>query len=188
MGDVTQLLRQIERGDRCASEKLLPLIYAELRGLASARMAAERQDHTLQATALVHEAYLRLVNREVAEQWQSVGQFYAAAAEAMRRILIDHARNRAREKRGGGRKRVDLDRIDLAERTNADELIVVDESLSRLALEHPQSAELVKLRFYCGMKLGEAAHVLGISQRTAKRYLAFARGWMADDLQRGDLA
>ncbi|REK17433.1 MAG: RNA polymerase subunit sigma [Planctomycetota bacterium] len=183
MSDVTRILLAIHRGDRQAPEALLPLVYDELRKLAAARLAHERPDQTLQATALVHEAYLRLVDVGSAEPWDSRGHFFAAAAEAMRRILIDRARNRNRLKRGGGWQRVSLDELDVADNASDDDLLALDEALTQLAREHPQAAELVKLRFFAGLTTEDAARALGISLRTANRHWAFARAWLYRSLQ-----
>jgi RNA polymerase sigma factor (TIGR02999 family) len=184
MADVTQILQDIEQGDPHAAEQLLPLVYDELRKLAAQRLANEKPGQTLQATALVHEAYLRLVDAEKARHWNSRGHFFAAAAEAMRRILVNRARNKGRLKRGGGRQRVDLDNIcDLATASDED-LLDLDEALERLAGPHPECAELVKLRFFAGMTLDEAAAALGLARRTADRQWAFARAWLFDALSR----
>ena len=169
-------------GDRQAAADLLPLVYDELRKLAAARMAAENPGHTLDATALVHEAYLRLIGDQ---QFEGRGHFFAAAAEAMRRVLVNHARDRTRQKRGGGRNRVDLDRLTGPAAASDDDLIELDDALGRLAGEFPVAAELVKLRFFAGMTLGEAADALGIPRRTADRHWAFARAWLADALAGG---
>jgi RNA polymerase sigma factor (TIGR02999 family) len=182
MSDVTRLLEAAAAGDRKAADALLPLVYDELRKLAAVRMSAEAPGHTLDATALVHEAYLRLVGDQ---QFEGRGHFFAAAAEAMRRVLVDHARDRNRLKRGGGRRRVDLDRLtDLAAATD-DDLLGLDDALGRLAEDYPAAAELVKLRFFAGVTLAEAADALGLSDRTADRYWVFARTWLADALTRG---
>jgi RNA polymerase sigma factor (TIGR02999 family) len=181
MNEVTRILSEIEPGDSSAAERLLPLVYDELHRLAAARMADERADHTLDATALVHEAYLRLVGDQ---HFEGRAHFFAAAAEAMRRVLVDHSRNRARLKRGGGRHRIDLDRLtDPASATDED-LLALDEALERLARRYPQAAKVVKLRFFAGMTLDEAAETLGVSLRTANRQWAFARAWLAAALAR----
>jgi RNA polymerase sigma factor (TIGR02999 family) len=179
MSDVTQLLDAAAAGDRQAAADLLPLVYDELRKLAAARMAAEAPGHTLDGTALVHEAYLRLVGDQ---QFDGRGHFFAAAAEAMRRILINHARDRSRMRRGGGRRRVDLDRLTGLAAAGDDDLLELDDALDHLAKEYPAAAELVKLRFFAGMTLGEAADALGLPRRTADRHWAFARAWLADAL------
>jgi RNA polymerase sigma factor (TIGR02999 family) len=182
VGDVTRILADIERGDRHAAGQLLPLVYDELRRLAAARLARESPGQSLQATALVHEAYLRLVGGDPDRPFDGRGHFFAAAAEAMRRILIDRARDRRRLKRGGGRRRVriDLDRL-LAEPPD-DDLLALDEALSALAREDPGTAALVKLRAFAGLTLGQAADVLGIGRRTADRDWAYARAWLCHAL------
>ena len=182
MSDVTLILEQIEGGDPSASERLLPLVYDELRKLAAARMAHERADHTLPPTALVHEAYVRLVDNERAQHWDSRGHFFGAAAEAMRRILINRARDRRRTVEGSPVRRIDLDLVNQAEQTPPDELVALDEALSELANEDPLSAELVKLRFFAGLTQGEAAEALSVPRRTADRYWAYARAWLYERL------
>jgi RNA polymerase sigma factor (TIGR02999 family) len=182
MTDVTRILSAIEHGDPHAAAQLLPLVYDELRKLAVARMAEERADHTLQPTALVHEAYLRLVEGAAPNaSWHSRGHFFAAAAEAMRRILVDQARRKRRPKHGGDRQRVDLD--EAAAITNSPEdLLALDEALAKLAREEPRKAELVKLRFFAGLTIPEAAKMLGISTATAERYWSYARVWLYAEL------
>ena len=182
MSDVTRLIEAVQTGDRQAAADLLPLVYDELRKLAAARMAAESPGHTLDATALVHEAYLRLVGDQ---HFDGRGHFFAAAAEAMRRVLVNHARDRNRLKRGGGRNRVDLDRLTGPAAATDDDLLELDDALDRLAKEFPAAAELVKLRFFAGMTLGDAADALGLPRRTADRHWAFARAWLADALAGG---
>jgi RNA polymerase sigma factor (TIGR02999 family) len=182
MAEITQLLEAATAGDRQAAADLLPLVYDELRKLAAARMAAEKPGHTLDATALVHEAYLRLVGDQ---HYDGKAHFFAAAAEAMRRVLVNHARDRGRLKRGGGRKRVDLDRLTNPAAASDHDLLELDDALDRLAVEFPIAAELVKLRFFAGMSLGEAATTLGLPRRTADRHWAFARAWLADALAGG---
>ena len=182
MSEITHLLTAAAAGDRQAAADLLPLVYDELRQLAAARMAAERPGHTLDATALVHEAYLRLVGDQ---HFDGKAHFFAAAAEAMRRVLVNHARDRSRLKRGGGRNRVDLDRITSPAAATDDDLLELDDALDRLANEFPVAAELVKLRFFAGMTLGEAAEALGLPRRTADRHWAFARAWLAEALGGG---
>jgi RNA polymerase sigma factor (TIGR02999 family) len=186
MNNVTQILAQIERGDEAAAERLLPLVYDELRKLAAAKLAHEKPGQTLQATALVHEAYLKLVDVETANRWNSRGHFFAAAAEAMRRILINRARDKHRLKRGGHLRRIDLDKIEFALDTPDDNLLALDEALTRLADENQPCAELVKLRFFAGLSLREAAAALGISTSTADRYWAYARAWLFEALRSDD--
>lgn len=178
MSDVTRILSQIESGDPSAVEQLLPLVYDELRKLAASRLAEERARQTLQATALVHEAYLRLVDRESVQQWNSRGHFFAAAAESMRRILVEQARKRSRLKRGGDRNRLDLDALQLSVPEVADELLALDEALTLLAQAHPDKAALVQLRFFAGLTVEEAAQSLGISSSTADRHWTYARAWL----------
>jgi RNA polymerase sigma factor (TIGR02999 family) len=178
MSEVTRILSAIERGDPHAAEQLLPLVYEELRNLAAARLAQEKPGQTLQATALVHEAYLRLVDVERAQHWNSRGHFFAAAAEAMRRILVEKARKRRRLKRGGDRQRLDLDAVQLSVREVPDDLLALDEALTQLAQEHPEKAELVKLRYFAGLTVAEAAKALGIAPSTADRYWTYARAWL----------
>src|SRR5215470_17018563 len=168
MSDVTDILSAIEQGEPQAAAQLLPLVYDELRQLAAAKLAQEKPGHTLQATALVHEAYLRLVDAEQAQQWNSRGHFFAAAAEAMRRILIDNARRKRRPKHGGDRKRVDLDHACTFADGSRDDVLALDEALTQLTSEDPKKAELVKLRYFGGFSLGEAADLLGISSAMAK--------------------
>jgi RNA polymerase sigma factor (TIGR02999 family) len=179
MSDVTRILSAIEQGDPTAAEQLLPLVYDELRKLAAQRLAEEKPGQTLEATALVHEAYLRLVGNDPSDQWNSRGHFFAAAAEAMRRILVEAARRKGRQKRGGAWSRRDLRIVDPAmEGPNAD-VLAVDESLSQLATDHPEHAELVKLRYFAGLTLAEAAAALDISTATADRRWRYARAWLA---------
>jgi RNA polymerase sigma factor (TIGR02999 family) len=175
MSDVTRILSAIEQGDPSAARQLLPLVYDELRKLAAEKVANERPGQTLQATALVHEAYLRLVDVAQAQHWNSRGHFFVAAAEAMRRILINRARDKNRHKRGGGWKRVDLDGLSVADRASEDELVAIDDALQELARKNEPCAELVKLRFFTGLTSDEAADAMGIARRTANRYWAFAR-------------
>lgn len=186
MSDVTRILSAIEQGEPQASERLLPLVYDELRKLAAQRMALEMPGQTLQATALVHEAYLRLVGGEQPQRWSSRGHFFAAAAEAMRRIVLNRARDRQRLKRGGGRRRVDLQQLMLASDVPDDDLIALDEALERLSVHDSPSAELVKLLFFAGLTLDEAAQARGISRRTADRHWAYARAWLYRELRDGD--
>jgi len=177
MTEVTQILSAIQHGDGDAIERLLPIVYDELRVLAQKHMNRERSDHTLQATALVHEAYMRLIDGQE-PAWPSRGYFFAAAAEAMRRILIDRARARGSLKRGGGRRRLRLDQDPLASEELSGELIDLDEALTKLAAEDAQKADLVKLRFFAGLTMDEAAAALGISSATADRYWRYARAWL----------
>jgi RNA polymerase sigma factor (TIGR02999 family) len=178
MSDVTLILSKIEAGDPTAAKELLPLVYDELRKLAGSRMAAERPDHTLQATALVHEAYIRLVDVQQVQHWNSRGHFFGAAAEAMRRIAIERARARATQKRGGNAGRVHLDQ--LAERADesAEDLLQLNEALSLLEKHDAQAAALVKLRFFAGLGHQEAADALGITRRVADRLWALSRAWL----------
>jgi len=179
MTHVTRILSAIEQGDPHAAEQLLPLVYDELRQLAAQKLVPEKPGQTLQATALVHEAYLRLVDVQQAQHWDSRGHFFAAAAEAMRRILIDQARRKQRPKHGGDRKRVDLNEgLSLSAAADDDDLLALDEALAKLAVEEPVKAELVKLHFFAGLTLEEAGRILGIAPRTAKRYWAYARAWL----------
>jgi RNA polymerase sigma factor (TIGR02999 family) len=178
MNDVTQILRQMEQGELLAAERLLPLVYDELKKLAAARLAHELPGQTLQPTALVHEAYIRLVNARQAQGWQSRGHFFAAAAEAMRRILVDGARRKRREKHGGARKRVSLDDVAPETPDFRHDLLALDAALTRQTAEDSQAARLVELRHFAGLSVAEAAQVLGISARTADRVWAFARAWL----------
>jgi RNA polymerase sigma factor (TIGR02999 family) len=175
MNDVTRILSDIEQGDPQAAEHLLPLVYAELRKLAAAKLAQEQPGQTLQATALVHEAYLRLVDVDQARHWNSRGHFFAAAAEAMRRILVDQARRKQAAKRGGTSRRVALDAVDVARTPPEEDLIAVDEALTRLAAEDPQAARLIQLRYFAGLALEEAAEVVGVSRSTAYEHWSYAR-------------
>jgi RNA polymerase sigma factor (TIGR02999 family) len=178
MSEISRILSAIEQGDPQAAEQLLPLVYEELRRLATQKMGLEAPGQTLQATALVHEAYLRLVGAQKVQRWDSRGHFFAAAAEAMRRILINRARDKKRVKRGGERRRVDLDRIEIALDTNDEQLIALDEALTQLAVEDPEAARLVNLRFFAGLTLKDAAVSLGFAPRTAERQWAYARAWL----------
>jgi RNA polymerase sigma factor (TIGR02999 family) len=209
MGEVTRLISAIDRGEPRAAEQLLPLVYDELRKLAANRLAQERPGQTLQATALVHEAYLRLVgsagsaepelrvdtasaalerSRRAGGTYNSRGHFFAAAAEAMRRILIDQARRKGRDKRGGGMRRVELNGVDLPTEAPCD-VLVIDEAVQKLAAEDPRAAELVKLQYFAGLTLTEAAEVLGISRTTAYHDWAYARAWLRCELdERADQA
>ena len=178
MGDVTQILAKIESGDQQASKELLPLVYDELRKLAAYRMSAERPDNTLQATALVHEAYLRLVGKDDAQQWNSRGHFFSAAAEAMRRILIDRARHKETVRSGGSAQRVPLDEVEPAWESSGVDLLALNEALLQLERDDPRKAELVKLRFFAGLSVREAAKALGIAPSTAIADWAYAKGWL----------
>src|SRR6266478_6225682 len=182
MSDVTRILLAIDQGDPRAAEKLLPLVYDELRKLAAQKMAQEKPGQTLQATALVHEAYLRLVDVEKVQHWDSRGHFFAAAAEAMRRILVDSARRHRAQKRGGNHERIDLP--ELAERAPDDplDLLALDDALQKLEEQHPQKAQVVKLRFFAGCSLEETAEHMGISRATAQRHWAYARAWLFGQL------
>jgi len=184
MTDVTSILSQIENGDPAASEQLLPLVYKELRDLANQRLANEKPGQTLQPTALVHEAYLRLIGDDPNRCWKSRGHFFGAAAEAMRRILIDNARKKRRPKHGGDRRRVDLDGQVLMTDDRADELISLDRSLDKLAQEFPMKAELVKLRYFAGLTHQQAAEALGISRATADRYWAYAKSFLYCEMEK----
>jgi RNA polymerase sigma factor (TIGR02999 family) len=183
MSDVTQIHQAIDHGDAQAATELLPLVYEELRKLAAARMANEAAGHTLQPTALVHEAWLRLTRDEPKAQFANRAHFFAAAAEAMRRILVDRARRKSANKRGGGWERINLDGVDIAADANDDALLLISESLEKLAKEEPQAAEIVKLRFFAGLTLEEAGQALGFTGRTAKRHWAFARAWLYDAMK-----
>jgi RNA polymerase sigma factor (TIGR02999 family) len=186
MNDVTRILSAIEQGDPSAAGQLLPLVYDELRLLAAQRLTHEKPGQTLQATALVHEAYVRLVGTEQVQHWDSRRHFFAAVAEAMRRILLDRARDKCRIKRGGNWRRLSLDEVDLSVAEPPDDLPALDEALQKFAQEDSLCAELVRLRFFAGLTLEEAATTLGIARRTADRYWAFARSWLYDELSTGD--
>lgn len=188
MSDVTRILSQVKQGDRQAAEQLLPLVYEELRRLASAKMAREKAGQTLQATALVHEAYLRLVGGARNDQWDSRRHFFAAAAEAMRRILVENARRKGRQKRGGDRRRNELLDADLASLPAGDEVLDLDAALAELSDHEPRCAELAKLRFFAGLTLEETALALDISLRTAKRDWAYARAWLGRELRVYDVS
>jgi RNA polymerase sigma factor (TIGR02999 family) len=178
MSDITRILSAIDEGDPLAGEQLLPLVYDELRKLATQRLAREKPGHSLQATALVHEAYLRLVGAEQAQHWDGRGHFFAAAAEAMRRILVESVRRKKRKKRGGDGERAPLDQIEMALPPPDDDLLALDDALTRLAAERPEVAELVKLRFFAGLTMDEAAETLAISPATAYRQWNYARAWL----------
>ena len=178
MPDVTRILRAIDGGDRNAAEQLLPLVYEELRRLAAQRLASEKPGQTLQGTALVHEAYLRLVDGRPDQKWDGRGHFFAAAAEAMRRILIERARQKASLKHGGDVQRVDFEALDSIAVESSEELLALDEALQELERHDPSAAKLVKLRFYAGLGHQEAAEALGITRRAADRIWALARAWL----------
>jgi RNA polymerase sigma factor (TIGR02999 family) len=183
MTDVTQILSQIESGDPSAAEQLLPLVYEELRKLAAAKLSNEKPGQTLQATALVHEAYLRLVDVDKAQHWDSRGHFFGAAAEAMRRILVESARQKDSVKRGGGLVRHDLDVAEAASSDGSEELLAVNDALDKLREADPLSADIVKLRYFAGLTMKEAAELLGVSPRTAHYAWAFARSWLRREMR-----
>jgi RNA polymerase sigma factor (TIGR02999 family) len=187
MTEVTRILSAIEHGDPSAAEQLLPPVYDELRRLAAQKLAQEKPGQTLQATALVHEAYARLVGSGEADvggkqRWDSRGHFFAAAAEAMRRILIDRARKKRSSKRGGGRKKLNIDAIDLATQATPDQLLAVDDALAKLTREDPVAARLVELRYFAGLTVDEAGQALGVSTATAYRHWKYARAWLHSEL------
>jgi RNA polymerase sigma factor (TIGR02999 family) len=186
MSDVTQILCAIEAGDAKAASELLPLVYGELRKLAAARLAGEKPGQTLQATALVHEAYLRLVGDDQPRDWNGRGHFFAAAAEAMRRILVERARRKGRIRHGGGLHRADLRDPEVAAPGDDEQILQLDEALTRLAAARPQAAELVKMRFFASMTLEEIAPILVLSPRTARRLWVFARAWLRRDMDRAN--
>jgi len=178
VSDVTQILGQIEDGDGQAAEKLLPLVYDELRKLAAAKMAQEAPGQTLQATALVHEAYIRLVDVDKAQHWNSRWHFFAAAAEAMRRILIEHARHKQSHRHGGQFNRVPLDDVELATALPADELLVLHDAIDALGAHVPVAADLVKVRYFAGLSVEQAAEAMGIARSTAYEHWTYARAWL----------
>jgi RNA polymerase sigma factor (TIGR02999 family) len=184
MTEFTRILNAIEKGDAKATDELLPLVYEELRRLAARKISHEAPGQTLQATALVHEAYIRLVGSEN-QNWNSRTHFFSAAAEAMRRILIDNARRKQRLKRGGAEKRVELDGEEIAIEEPSTDIIALDEALVRLAEEDPVKAELVKLRYFSGLTVEQAAEILGISRATAERYWSYARAWLFHEINKG---
>ena len=186
MADVTRILSDIEQGDATASEQLLPLVYDELRKLAAQKLVNEKPGQTLQATALVHEAYIRLVDVDKAQHWNSRGHFFGAAAEAMRRILVNRARDKDRVKRGGHLQRIYLDRIEITADTRDDDLLARDEALGHLAKEHVACADMAKLRLFAGLSAEEAGAAMGITGRTARRQWAYARAWLFDALRQAD--
>ena len=183
MSEVTRILTAIEQGDAKASEELLPLVYNELRRMAAHKMANEPAGHTLQPTALVHEAWSRLV-APPAQSWQNRAHFFGAAAEAMRRLLIARARRKQTQRRGAGAAHLNVDEIEIASPAPDDQLLALNEALDRFAALEPQQAELVKLRYFAGLKIEEAAEVLGISEATAKRWWAYARAWLYHEIQK----
>ena len=185
MNEVTRIINAIEQGDPQATERLLPLVYEELRVLAAQKLSHEQPGQTLQATALVHEAYIRLIGSE-AQDWDSRGHFFKAAAEAMRRILVDNARRKKSEKRGGKQQKVDLENLSIVVKTPPDDIVDLGEALTSLAREDPDVAELVKLRYFGGLTLEQAARVLGISRRTAGRHWNYARLWLYREMAKGD--
>jgi RNA polymerase sigma factor (TIGR02999 family) len=182
MSDVTQILSQIESGDPVAAEKLLPLVYEELRRLAAHKMAQENPGQTLEATALVHEAYIRLVDSAEARHWDSRGHFFAAAAEAMRRILVEQARRKGRLKRGGELVRHDLQEFEILTQVKPEEIVAVDEALRKLETQNAAAAQLVKLRYFAGMTIPESAEAIGISSRKADQLWAYARAWLLAEI------
>jgi RNA polymerase sigma factor (TIGR02999 family) len=189
MSEVTRIFSAIEHGDPQAAEQLLPLVYEELRQLAAQKLAQEKPGQTLEATALVHEAYLRLVGKPIegeSREWEGRAHFFAAAAEAMRRILVDKARRKRRQKHGGGRPKVDIALANLPSPMPNEDLLALDEALNRLAVEDPVRAQLVHLRFYAGLSNEEAARLLGISAVTAKRYWRYARAWLHRQISKGN--
>jgi RNA polymerase sigma factor (TIGR02999 family) len=186
--DLTRLIEAVGQGDPQAARDLLPVVYDELRRLAAQRLAHEAPGQTFEATALVHEAYLRLVGSDPERPWNGRGHFFAAAAEAMRRILVENARRKHRYRHGGGLDRIDLDRIDLAADQASDELLALSEALDRLSVEEPTVAEVVKLRYFAGLSIEAAASVLGVSVRTANRHWAYARAWLFQQLSPPDSA
>jgi len=186
MHEVTRILSAIEQGDPWAAEQLLPLVYDELRRLAAEKMAQEKPGQTLQATALVHEAYIRLVDTEKAQHWNSRGHFFTAAAEAMRRILVDQARKRRTQRRGGGLQKQPIEDIEIASLEPSADLLALHEALERFGQADRVSADLVKLRYFAGLTIPQAAEALGISSTTADRYWAYARAWLHTELKKGD--
>ncbi|MFC1652462.1 sigma-70 family RNA polymerase sigma factor [Planctomycetota bacterium] len=182
MSDVTQILNAIDRGDAQATDELLPLVYEELRLLAAQKLSHEKPGQTLQATALVHEAYLRLVGND-SPSWNGRAHFFVAAAEAMRRILIDNARRKQAQKHGGGQKRLVLDDIEIATRTTPEEIVTLDEALAKLSEADPQATEIVKLRFFVGLSIEQAAEIVGISRASAYRQWTFARAWLRSQIR-----
>jgi RNA polymerase sigma factor (TIGR02999 family) len=187
MSDVTRILEAIDHGDPTAAGELLPLVYGELRRLAMQRLAREKPGQTLQATALVHEAFVRLVDGEAAQGWDSRGHFFAAAAEAMRRILIEIARRKRAEIHGGRLARQALDGVDIAAPVPSEDILALDEALSRLETEDPVKARLVKLRYFAGLTEEDAAHAIGLSRTTAQRHWRYAKAWLLGELRGAEL-
>lgn len=185
MTDVTRILNAIEQGETKATDNLLPLLYEELRSIAAQKLAQERPGHTLQATALVHEAYVRLIG-STSQNWQNRGHFFSAAAEAMRRILIDNARRKRRVKRGGDHHRIELNEATMADQSRSEDLLALDEALTRLDEHDSTAAELVKLRYFSGLTLEEIAQVQGLSRSTVTKNWTYARAWLHRELRRGD--
>lgn len=185
MSDVTRILNAIERGDAEATDQLLPLVYEELRLLAAQKLGQEAPGQTLQPTALVHEAYLRLVG-DGEQSWTSRGHFFGAAAEAMRRILVETARRKRRIKHGGEAQRIDMDKVDAPADQPSEDLLALDEALARLSTQEPLKAELVKLRYFAGLTAEQTAEALNISKATADRYWAYARAWLFDEIRKDD--
>ena len=183
MNEVTTILERIDHGEPKAAGELLPLVYDKLREVAAAKMAREPAGHTLQPTALVHEAYIRLLGQEW-QQWQNSRHFFSAAAEAMRRILVERARKKARQKRGGGLQRLDIERVTVAAEEDEETVLFVDDALEKLSKKDPTCVELIKLRFFAGISNHEAAKMLGLAERTAKRNWAYARAWLASEIER----
>ena len=183
MNEVTKILSAIERGDENAADKLLPLVYQELRNLAAARLSKEKPGQTLQPTVLVHEAYVRLVDVDQPQQWNGRGHFFAAAAEAMRRILVERARRKSSQKHGGHLRRVELDPAAAAIENPVEDLLALDEALTRFEQQWPDKAKLVKLRYFAGLTISEASQDMGISIATAERYWRFARAWLHSQLK-----
>lgn len=184
MNTISKMLLAMKQGDASASEELLPLVYQELRKLAAQRLAAEAPGQTLQPTALVHEAYIRLVDQAIQPQWDSMGHFFSAAAESMRRILVDRARHKLALKRGGNRKRVLLGDLQAPDENGPDQLLAIHEVLDQLEQEDPAKAQLVKLRYFAGMTLKQAANTMGISRSTASRYWTYSKAWLGYELNK----
>lgn len=186
MSNVTRILSEIEDGDSKAAEQLLPLVYDELRKLAQARLSREKPGQTLQATALVHDAYMKLVDPETAKRWESRGHFFGAAAEAMRRILVDNARKKKRGKHGGDFRRIDFELVDVCGSEKPDELLQIDETVDLLAKDDPLSAEIVKLTYFAGLPLDDCVEILGKSRATVYRHWAYAKAWLKREIRRSE--